>query len=157
MSGGSQLRVKYDRLKARVEEAKAKTAKAKSQYEHAKANEAAVETEFAEVRSALDAVLDGAVSAPANQPVSVPTPAQAKPVHVPPYLRELVAAFPTSGTTDLESLRASLSLPQSTVNTRIQKAKKLGLVVRSGRAQYSLTDLGKSTRGSRLQAIGAQG
>jgi len=157
MLTGSQLRIKYDRLKARLEEAKAKTAKAKSQYEHAKAHEAGVEADFNEVRAALDAALD-AMAGDGSKKVSVPAPAsKTMPVHVPPYLRELVAAFPTSGTTDLESLRAALSLPSTTVNTRIQKAKKLGLVVRSGRAEYSLTDLGKSSRGSRLQAVGGQG
>lgn len=157
MLTGSQLRVKYDRLKARLEEAKAKTAKAKSQYDHAKAHEAGVETEFNEVREALDAALDATASTAAKKiPVQTPQ-VKAATVHVPPYLRELLAAFPAAGTTDLESLRAALSLPNTTVNTRIQKAKKLGLVVRSGRAEYSLTDLGKTHRGGRLQAIGGQG
>lgn len=157
MSGGSQLRIKYDRLKARVFEAKAKTAKAKSQYEHAKAHEVGIEAEFDEVRSALDTALDAMdTSSQAAVSVQVPQP-KASAVHVPPYLRELVVVFPASGTTDLDSLWAALSLPQSTVNTRIQKGKKLGLVVCSGRGQYSLTDLGKSTHGGRLQAVGGQG
>lgn len=148
--------MKYDRFKVRVEEAKTKTAKAKSQYEHAKAYEAGVETEFEKVRAALDAALDATASASDQMPVSVPKP-KTTPVHAPPYLRELVAAFPSSGTMTLEDLRVALSLPPSTVNTRIQKAKKLGLVVRSGRAEYSLTDLGQNTRGGRLRAVGGQG
>lgn len=157
MLSGSQLRVKYDRLKTRLAEAKKKTARAKSQYEHAKAHEAGVQGEFDEVRSALDAALDSLAAKDDSAPAAAPVQSSAAPVHVPPYLRELVAAFPASGTVDLDSLRASLGLPDSTVNTRIQKGKKLGLLVRSGRGQYSLTDLGQSTRGNRLQAVGGQG
>jgi hypothetical protein len=149
--------MKYDRLKTRLDEAKAKTAKAKSQHDHAKAHEATIEAEFNEVRTALDAALDATASA-GTKKVAVPVPQpKTAAVHVPPYLRELVAAFPAAGATDLESLRAALGLPATTVNTRIQKAKKLGLVVRSGRAEYSLTDLGKSSRGGRFQAVGGQG
>ncbi len=58
MASGSQLRIKYDRLKARVAEVKVKTTRAKTQYDSARVHEAGVEAEFDEVRSALDAALD---------------------------------------------------------------------------------------------------
>lgn len=153
MSGGSQLRVKYDRLKARLTEAKRKTARAKSQYEHAKAHEAGVEAEFEEVRSELDAALDAlaAKKAPTASPSQMNR--EAAPVHVPAYLRELVMAFPYHGPIALDDLKASLGLPTSTVNTRLQKGRKLDLVVRTGRAEYALSEFGQSVRGNRLQAV----
>lgn len=153
MSGGSQLRVKYDRLKARLAEAKRKTARAKSQYEQAKNHEATVEAEFEEVRSELDAALDALAAKKAPTASPSQRNREATPVHVPAYLRELVMAFPYHGPMTLDDLKAGLGLPRSTVNTRLQKGMKLDLVVRTGRAEYALSEFGQNVRGNRLQAV----
>lgn len=153
MSSGSQLRTRYDRLKARLATARGTTERAKSQYEQARAHEASIVAELQEVRSSLDAALE-ALSAQDRSSPSAPVPQDKSPVRVPAFLRELVAAFPASGVSSLDGLRDGLGLPMSTLNTRIQKARKLGLLVRSGRAEYALTDLGKDTREARPKAVG---
>lgn len=154
---GSQLRTKYDRLKWRLDDARAKTAEAKAVYDAAKAHETAIEAEFNEIRDALDAVLDAAVPPAAKSAVHVPQPQVSASVHVPAYIRELIEAFPSMETIDLERLREKMNGSGTSVNTRIQKAMKLGLVTREARGEYTLTDLGRSARGGRLKVVGQDG
>lgn len=156
MSGGSQLRVKYDHLNAQLSEAKQRTAKIKAQYDQAKVHEASIEAEFEEVRAELDAALDSIATRKAAPATLSKVNREAAPTHVPAYLRELVLAFPAHGPATLTGLKASLDLPTSTVNTRLQKAMKLNLLVRTGRAQYELTERGRSVRGSRLVPVGGE-
>ena len=132
-------------LKARVLEAKRKTARARSRYKNAKTHEVTVGKELAEVRSALDTALDTAFSAGILKEISV-VPSPRLVAHVPPYLCELLVAFPLSGTITLDSLRSNLGFSSSTLNSRLQNAKKLDLVASTGRAEYSLTLLGLTNR-----------
>ena len=155
MVAGAQLRVKYDRLKAKVAEAKQKTAALKEQYEQARGVEYEVEAELENTRKALDAALDAALAEGMPEP-ELPTAPRERQVHVPVFLRELLAVFPEQGTIALERLREVLGIPnQSTMNTRIQRGLKLGVIARAGRAQYTLTDTGRATRKTRLKAVEA--
>lgn len=154
---GSQLRVRYDKLKEQVAKAKETTAEAKLNYEQACVREQHIGEEFEAFRTALDAALDTlAAQEQVGTDLAPQSARAAEPLHVPPYLRELIAAFPASGgVVQVAALCKALSLTTAQLNARIQKAKKLDLLARTGQGQYVLTPLGLTIRGPHLRAIDA--
>jgi len=165
----TSLRVKYDRLVQRAAEAKARTARAKAKYDQARTDEQAVEHELEATRNALDKALAGAEiaaeidallsdSKPKKATKAKPKPSgtpplRVPPLRVPPFLLELCEAFPMGSTITVAELREALALRDSALNTRLQKAKKLGLIERVAQATYALTTAGTAAVGRRLQAV----
>lgn len=158
------MRVKYDRLVQRAAEAKARTARAKAKYDQARTDEQVVEHELEATRNALDKALAGAEiaaeidallsdSTPKKATKAKPKPSGTSPLRVPPFLLELCEAFPMGGTITVAELREALALRDSALNTRLQKAKKLGLIERVAQATYALTTAGTAAVGRRLQAV----
>ena len=154
-----KLRTRYDRAGERLREARDKYDEARAFMQSVKARLDEAEAEFKTAQDALDDALARA-TAPAQTPapVAVPTPvvvpvSKAAPVTVPPNLQELIDTFPPAGGIKKVDLKDTLGIKDSAVSTRLQKAKKLGLVDKAAWGVWELTDAGRKARGRRLQAV----
>lgn len=150
----SQLLTRYDRLRDRKREAAARTAKAKAKYDQCRADEATLDHELEAARVALSKALES-VAPPTPKQADPTKPATTTPRKVPPYLREVIETLPDRpGDMAVADLRTELGLSESTINTRLQKAMKAGLIERPKHAHYRLSEAGQAVKGGpKLQAV----
>jgi len=149
----SGLLTKYDRAGERVRQLREKVGEAKAVYEAAKVELDEAVADQQSLRDKVSAALNAPVAtAPTAVPVAVPKRKQSA-VSVPPALQELIDGFPLNDTIKKADLGKALGLKDTVVHTRLQKAKKAGLVESAGWGVYQLSDDGKKARGTKLQAV----
>jgi len=157
----ANLRTEYDEASNQYREAKVRTAEAQSQLAEAKtrldtaqAKEGAARLKVEELGTALDNALKGART-PQEQTARVPPPAAAPRINR--SVKATVEAFPRDGSDiGLADLRAHFNLSEGAINTRVQKAKRQGLVESSRWGRYRLTEKGlRAVSGLRVVAANA--
>lgn len=150
-----ELRLRYDDLNNQLRVAREHTAEAKAQFDEAILRESIIEQELAIARDELDQALDLAANPDCDDdgdddgdgqraPLE---PSPASPTGTPtvrPSIKATLQEFPKDGSSiAVADLRKKFDLSDGALNTRIQKAKKAGLVERAGWGQYKLTPEGK--------------
>lgn len=154
----------YDKLVSELTKAKRETLEARRRYDTAKAKQESLEAEMEITREHIDEILWAAEppkqAAPA-QDAPVPEVRDAKPEPVaPPFghrpsIRATVRAIPKDGDITTAEIREALGLSEGATYTRIQKAKKAGLVESAGWGKYKLTEEGKKIHVPVLKAVPA--
>ncbi len=157
------LLTRYDHLKVLHQKTLDRIAALKRSLSEEQGKQKRYWKELKQVRAELDRRLadveasEAPSQAPqADVPVESPAPEE-KPVPASlghrPSIRETVRAIPRDGEIGTAELRETLGLSEGATYTRIQKAKRAGLVESAGWGKYKLTEEGKKLHGPVLKAV----
>lgn len=162
---------KYDRIREHLGELRVKTAAAKAAYDAALSEEKAVEHEFVATREALDALL-GSAAGTRGDPTDAsgtdvldemlgtkPSDSGIAPEAIPPAPHGVRPSFwelvyiMRNGEIDKGKIRDRLKVSDSALATRIQKAKKAGVIETAGWGRYRLTEEGRKIVSPGLRVV----
>ena len=165
------LLTRYDQLRTLHQKSCERVASLKRSLAEAQGQQERHWRELKKVRAELGQALSGDTSKSSGETPEVPSQAPAPEAHakpptpetkpVPatpglrPSIRQTVRAIPRDSDIGTAEVREALGLSEGATYTRIQKAKRAGLVESAGWGRYKLTEEGKKLHGPVLQAVPA--